>query len=255
MKIRYVPYIIAAIFVFAISARAQDETPQNATAWYGYEGYHPFVEGKPWGLMLEGYVKRNKIITEPQGLFFRAGLNYEFKNGDRITGGYAYQYNNSYDSASEPYGWSDHRIWEQYLWRRSFGKEKRSQLIQRFRTEQRWLERRSAPLYDRTTDRKFENTFRYQLKFNTPISKKVSLSFYDEIHLRLPPPEGEKLADQNRLYGGLILYLDEKRLWRLETGYMLQSTFHSADDAEGRKRVNHTFRVTITSDAPFRKKE
>jgi len=30
--------------------------------------------------------------------------------------------------------------------------------------EQRWLERKSAPLYDRTTERKFENTFRYQLK-------------------------------------------------------------------------------------------
>ena len=73
MKIRYVPYIIAVTFVLAISAWAQDESPQNATAWYGYEGYHPFVEGKPWGLMLEGYVKRNNIITEPQDCFFARG--------------------------------------------------------------------------------------------------------------------------------------------------------------------------------------
>jgi hypothetical protein len=253
MKLRQVPYIIAATLVFAISAWAQDETPQNATAWYGYEGYHPFVEGKPWGLMLEGYVKRNEIITEPQGLFYRAGLNYELKNGDRITGGYAYQYNNPYDSKAEPYGWSDHRIWEQYLWRRNFGKDKHTQLVQRFRVEHRWLQRKEAPQYDRTETWKFENTFRYQLKFNTPVSKNVSLSFYDEIHLRLSPRD-EKLADQNRLYGGLIFYLDEKRLWRLETGYMLQSVLNSGDNEHGLKRTNHTLRVTITSDVPFRKR-
>lgn len=242
------------MLVLVFSAWAQDETPQNATAWYGYEGYHPFVEGKPWGIMLEGYVKRNKIVTEPQGLFFRAGLNYELKSGDRITGGYAYQYNNPYDDEAEPYGWSDHRIWEQYMWRRNFGKDKHSQLVQRFRVEQRFLQRKEAPQYERTAEWKFENTFRYQLKYTVPIAKSVSLSFNDEIHLRLSPTD-EKLLDQNRLYGGLIFYLDEKRLWRLETGYMLQSTWRSGDDEHGLKRTNHTFRVTITSDAPLRKKD
>ena len=254
MKLRHMPYIIALTFVFAISAWAQDETPQNATAWYGYEGYHPFVEGKPWGLMLEGYVKRNKIVTEPQGLFFRAGLNYELKSGHRITGGFAYQYNNPYDSEAEPYGWSDHRLWEQFLWRRSFGEDKHTQLMQRFRVEHRWLQRKEAPQFDRTENWKFENTFRYQLKYNVPIAKSVSLSLYDEIHLRLSPTD-ERLADQNRAYAGLIFYLDEKRLWRLETGYMLQNVFETPDGSSGQKRINHTFRVTITSDAPFRKKE
>ena len=38
-----VPYIIAATFVFAISA-GPETRHANATAWYGYEGYHPFVE-------------------------------------------------------------------------------------------------------------------------------------------------------------------------------------------------------------------
>ncbi len=245
-------YICLAALVLAAGVAAQDETPQNATAWYGYEGYHPFEEGKPWGLMLEGYVKRDKIITEPVGVFFRVGLNYDLKNGDRITGGYAFQYNNPYDSASEPYNWPDNRIWQQYLWRRPVGKTKRSQLVQRFRMEQRWLGRKSPPLFDKVTDWKFENTFRYQLRFVTPLSKKVSLALYDEIHLRLPPPEAEKVLDQNRAYAGLIFYLDQKRLWRLETGYMYQSTFNSADDASGRKRINHTLRMTITSDAPFR---
>ena len=81
----------------------------------------------------------------------------------------------------------------------------------------------------------------------------MSLSFYDEIHLRLLPTE-EKLADQNRLYAGLIFYLDDRRLWRLETGYMLQSIWRSGENEQGLKRTNHTLRVTITSDAPFGKK-
>jgi predicted RNA polymerase sigma factor len=41
MKLKQVPYIIAATFVFAISVWTQDETPQNATAWYGYGGRRP----------------------------------------------------------------------------------------------------------------------------------------------------------------------------------------------------------------------
>lgn len=231
---------------------AQDDdggTPQNAVAWYGYEGFHPFREGRPWGLFLEGYVKRNDIVVDPVALFGRVGTTFERKNGDRVSGGYAVQYNYPYDEASEPYRWTDHRVWEQYLWRRVVGPDPRRMLIQRFRMEQRWLARKDAPEYDEVARRKFENTFRYMLRVNTPVARRLSLAFYDEIHLRTPPPEAEKVLDQNRIYAGMIVYLDAKRLWRLEAGYMFQSTFNSADDVAGRKRINHTLRVTVTSDA------
>jgi hypothetical protein len=36
-------------------------------------------------------------------------------------------------------------------------------------------------------------------------------------------------------------------------GYIFQSTWNSPDNQEGRKRINHVFRVIITSAAPFSK--
>lgn len=203
--------------------------------------------------MAEWYIKRNDVVVQPMQWFFRIGLNYQLNNGNRITGGYAYQYNVPYDEVSEPYSWSDHRIWEQYLIRKPFKNDKRGMYIHRFRMEQRWLQRKEAPSYEKTEAWKFENTFRYQFKVNIPINDRWSASFYDELHLRLSSFDTEKLIDQNRIYAGMVYYVDKKREWRIEPGYMFQSTWNSVETVEGRKRINHVLRITITSDAPFSK--
>jgi len=244
------------IFLFGLSCfynlQAQD-VPVNFTGWYGYEGYHPFREGKPWGLMVEGYIKRNHVVVDPMQWFGRLGVNYQLPNGNRITGGYAYQYNMPYDEVSDPYTWSDHRIWEQYIIRKPFARDKRGMFIHRFRVEQRWLQRKAPPEYVNTAEWKFENTVRYQFKVNIPLNDAMSLSFNDEIHLRTSSFDTEKLFDQNRIYAGLVYYVDKKREWRIEPGYMFQSTWNSVETQEGRKRINHVFRITITSDAPLSK--
>jgi Protein of unknown function (DUF2490) len=84
------------------------------------------------------------------------------------------------------------------------------------------------------------------------VHPKWFVALYDEVHLRLPPPEAEEVFDQNRIYAGLGIYLDERKKWRFETGYMFQSSWNSPEDMPGRKRINHTWRITITSDAPFK---
>ena len=202
--------------------------------------------------MVEGYIKRNDVVVEPMQWFYRVGLNYQLENGNRITGGYAYQYNMPYDEVSEPYNWSDHRIWEQYIIRNPFKVDKRGMFMHRFRMEQRWLERKNMDVnLGTTTYWKFENTFRYQFKVNVPINNKWSASFYDEIHLRTTKLNTEKVFDQNRVYAGLVFYADKKREWRIEPGYMFQSTLNSLDIQDGRKRINNVFRITITSDASF----
>ena len=245
-------FLLVVIHFSIYTLGLAQKVPVNFTGWYGYEGYHPFTAGKPWGLMLEGYIKRAEVVVQPMQWFFRAGLNYQLKNGNRITGGYAYQLTLPYDEVSEPYNWSDHRIWEQYIIRKPFKKDKRGMFIHRFRMEQRWLQRKEAPLYEKTEEWKFENTFRYQFKVNIPINDKWSASFNDELHLRLSSFDTEKLFDQNRIYAGMVYYIDKKREWRIEPGYMFQSSWNALDTKEGRKRINHTFRITITSDAPFK---
>jgi hypothetical protein len=237
----------------AFSQSGSSKTPVNAVGWYGYEVYHPFIQGKPWGLMSEAFAMRDNIITDPMQWFFRIGLNYQLSNGNRITGGYAYQYNIPYDETSEPYSWSDHRIWEQYLVRKPFKKNKKNMWMHRFRMEQRWLQRKASPDYTKTSNWDFQNTLRYQFRVNLAIRNKWSVNLNDEIFLRAPPPEAKKIVDQNWFYAGLVYYIDKKRLWRIEPGYMFQSTWNSPDDLAGRKRINHVFRLVITSDAAFSK--
>ena len=249
-------FALAVIFfaLNAIAVLAQADLPVNAGGSYGYEGYHPFVEGKPWGVVLEGYFTRNKILIDPASYFLRVGLNYDLKGGNRISGGYAVQYSEPIDAASDPYKFPEHRIWEQFTWKQKFGSGKRHQFVQRFRMEQRWIGRKTAPAVDRITSWNFENALRYQAKFITPITKKISLNINDEIAVRLPPPSGRKFVDSNQLYAGLIFPLDQKRLWRREAGYTLQTIFKSSSTASGLRRINHVFSITLKYDAPFRKK-
>lgn len=112
--------IITVFFIVAISKidlHAQSP-PINFTGWYGYEGFHQFQEGKPWGLFGEAIIKRQDVILEEAQYFLRVGINYTLKSGNRITGGLAWQGNTPYDEVSLPYNWPDYRIWEQYMIRK-----------------------------------------------------------------------------------------------------------------------------------------
>jgi len=50
------------------------------------------------------------------------------------------------------------------------------------------------------------------------------------------------------------IYFSKTKLWRVETGYMFQSFWKSAEDLNERQRINHTFRLTLVSEAPFSQK-
>ena len=246
-------YKVGIIFIMLLINYGRldaQNAPVNLTGWYGYEGFHPFKEGKPWGLFGEAIIKRNHLVIDRMQEFVRLGINYSLQNGNRITGGFAYQYNVPFDAVSEPYNWPDYRIWEQYLIRKPVAK---GMWQHRFRLEQRWLGRKSSVAVANIDEYKFENTFRYMLKKTFVLNSKMYAILFDEIHLRMPPPEFEKLFDQNRIYAGMGFNLDEKKWWRIETGMMLQSVFSSSVDAVGKKRTNMAFRITLASDAPFRK--
>lgn len=246
--------ILILFFVFASSlgyAQDQEKPIQNTAFWGGTEMYMPLHEDSKWGLFAEGYVKQCNFFANPMGLFWRLGGSYYLKNGNRISGGVAYQYNYSYDEAMLPYAWPDWRIWQQYMIRKQSKKNPEHMWVHRLRPEERWFGRR----YDDSQRQqgwdyyKFELTFRYMLRSQWYVAPRFGIAVYDEIHLRLASSEpNEKLVDQNRLYGGVIFALDEKREWRIETGYMFQSVWNAADEERILVRMNHTWRVTLTAD-------
>ncbi|HRI20255.1 MAG TPA: DUF2490 domain-containing protein [Panacibacter sp.] len=177
---KLIPKLILINLLVLSVAKMYGQTPVNFTGWYGYEGYHPFTEGKPWGFFGEGYIKRNHGITDRMQEFLRLGINYSLPNGNRITGGFAYQYNVPYDEVSESYNWGDYRIWEQYMIRKP---KANGMWVHRFRMEQRWLERKSDPELAETDELKFENTFRYLLRRTFTLNPKVYAILYDEVHI------------------------------------------------------------------------
>jgi len=245
--------ICAALLLSDKMLSAQDK-PSNLACWVGYEMYLPFHEGGRWGLLLEGYSKGNQFLSKTQGAFYRIGANYYLKNGNRFGAGYAYQWNVPYDDVSLPYGNPDYRVYEQFIWR--IPKKNGNVMIsQRFRMEQRWLGRKYGPDYDKSgfDYYEFENTFRYQVRYQNWFRPRWAWVVYDEIHLRTTAAfNNEHLFDQNRLYGGGAYSLDKKREIRLELGYMNQSFWKSADTENGRSRINHTIRITLTTDLPMK---
>src|SRR5262245_16554013 len=96
-------------------------TAENFQTWLQFEGYHPFREGRPWGVFFELQNKFNHGIFDEAGMMVRGGINYDFANRDRLTGGYAFYYNYPYDRAAQPYKWKENRLWQQYYIRRRYG--------------------------------------------------------------------------------------------------------------------------------------
>ena len=236
---------------FAARAQTEDEALINYVGWYIYEGKHPFVKDKPWGLFVALEVQRDDIIRHKLDVETRVGLVYNLLSRYEIMGGYVFKYNYPYDEASQPYNWADHRVWEQVQWNYRWGEENRFTLTPRIRVEQRWLERKAGANLDQISW-EFQNTFRGQLRFDRALNRTVTLRFFNEVYLRAPPPDKDRLLDANVAFAGFVFNLDSNKRWRLETGYVNRSFWHSVETQEGRKRINHTIRIALTFDAPFR---
>lgn len=245
-----VPGVIALILL-TTAARSQDQ-PVNFSTWPGFELFMPFREGGKWGLFGEGYIKRVNFLKDPQGLFWRAGSTYYLPSGDRISGGVAWQYNYDYDEASLPYSWPDWRIWQQYMIRSVSAKNPDHMWVHRLRLEERWFGRKDDPSKEGYDSYVFETTFRYMLRSQWYLRPRFGVAVYDELHMRLYSEErDEKFIDQNRIYAGVIYAFDRNRFWRIETGYMFHSMWEAPETAQGRTRINHTLRVSLTGDIPL----
>jgi hypothetical protein len=222
--------------------------PVNFTGWYGYDAYHRFRQEKPWGLWIESYWIRQDVILKQNGLFARVGLNYYLKNGNRITGGLAYQYNYPYDDASLPYNWPDYRIFQQYLIRL----QKPKGLWQfRFRLEERWLGRKNDPTTNTFDYYKYETSAIVMVKKSFVLNEMLSVILYDEVWLLFNTPD--RVLDQNRAFAGIGINLDKAKEWHLEIGYMHQPSFDESPETNNKSRINNALRITLTSDAPFKR--
>src|SRR5262249_4075613 len=152
-----------------LHGQTNEQVPINFAVWGAYHGEHPFRPADPWRLRFEVTLKRNNGIADAQAYLVRGGIGYLFKRGQEVAGGYAFEYHMPYDSASQPYNWADHRLWEEASFSKKFGKGDK-EFNQRFRVEEKWLARKSPPDFDRVTSYKFETIFRYLFGVELPLN-------------------------------------------------------------------------------------
>ena len=208
-------------------------TDHNLNGWYIYSGDHP-VKGK-FGVHLEGQLRRHNLITRGQQWQLRPAVNYQVKPGIMISSGYAFTATYRYGGLPVDYPFHEHRLYQQLSLKKKWRK---TTVENRFRLEQRWLERKNG----RETLWRYQDRFRYFLKGSIPIKGKWYLASYNEIFINGRRATGAKLFDQNRAYAALGATVNKTT--RVEVGYLQQTLSRFNGRAF---EYNHTFQLALFS--------
>ena len=163
-----------------------------------------------WNWHHEIQYRNYNAIGDLEQLLIRTGIGYNLtENNNNLLLGYGYINSQNYiGNTDEKVGVNEHRIYQQFITRQSFG---RVSLQHRYRFEQRWIE-----------DQDFRLRFRYFLSTNIALSNKTIIdktwyaSLYNEIFLN----HKNNVFDRNRLYVGFGYKLNKNL--KFELGYMNQ---------------------------------
>ena len=169
---------------------------------------------KHWSLTGEVQLRSSDNLERLQSLLLRPSVGYSFKEGHRVSLGYAYLENYTVVGDMEQTN-PEHRIWEQYNIKTNI---KRTEFTNRFRYEQRFVKR------DET---RFSQRFRYFFRFIFPLqSGQFNSGLYaalqNEVFLNVHNKENvnNSFFDQNRTYGSLGYRFSKKV--DLEAGYIFR---------------------------------
>ena len=218
-----------AVLVAIGGVFAQDNISNQFHAWALYTGTHR-ISSKV-NLMTEYQWRRDNSLKNWQQSLLRVGANYKISDNVIVHAGYAWVETFSYGKypIANNGTFPEHRIYEQLTLRQPLNK---FLLTHRFRVEQRWLGRVKA-----NTDREIEewlflHRFRYQIKTQYPLTKKVYAAAADELFIGAGKNVGVNIFDQNRLFL-LVGYKLNKNV-NIESGYFNQTL------QQGRRINNQT---------------
>jgi len=229
----------------AVSAQERIVT-DNEHAWFSYFGDHPI--SKRWELHLEGQWRRHDVGLKWQQLLIRPGVNFALNQNVILTTGYGFVDTFEYGDYPVPYRFPEHRLFEQLLLKQNLGK---LDIQHRYRLEQRFLGVRSDPAVDQIDSSRYENRFRYMMRFNIPLTadKKFYIGTFDEFFINFGRNVAANIFDQNRAYIALGFPIAQGT--RVEVGYL----FQILQQRNGRIfEFNHTFQVNLFSNVPFFRK-
>ena len=252
MNKKLILILLLTSIVSVVSAQNPRKYTENTNGWYMYFGDHKI--SPKWGVHLEAQWRRNEIITKPDQLLLRPGINYYFNKQAFATVGYCFVETYPYGEFAVKTQFPEHRIWEQIQVKNQI---ERFEVITRYRLEQRFI------LYPTLQNGVWEpgpsvyqNRFRLLTRVSVPFKGKTIedestyISAYDELWVSFGQHVQYNIFDQNRAY--IALGHKFKGLGRVELGYMNQLLFKS----DGIKvENNHTLQVSLISNIDFFKQK
>ncbi len=217
-------YILPLLLLVSSSLFAQNtrQHTDNTNAWVGYIGTHKFT--KKWGLFIEGQYRRSEVVAAPMQAMARLGLNYHVTPDFFVSAGYFYAQSRPYGAFAAKSAFPENRIWQQAQFR---SQHRRLELVNRFRLEQRYVNRPVADGADfKPGPAVFTNRTRVFNRLSVPFKgekiaeKALYMTAWDEVFINFGKNVANNIFDQNRLFVGLGYRIPK---WgRLEAGYMNQ---------------------------------
>lgn len=227
MKIRSFTGLIASLLIVAQPAGAATDEQSGWLAWFNNTAFdHRF------GLISDVQLRSRDDWAGPRNLLIRPGLSWKVAPGHALSAGYAYIGTYPVDGRDL----TEHRSWQQYVASRAlpFGT-----LSQRFRLEQRFIDRASAP--DVYSDR-----LRWFVRSVLPLDGVMPLklgsfiALQNEVFANLSGRDdlNGRVFDQNRAY--VALGWRSGPLADVEIGYLNQWINGRSGDT-----VNHILQVAV----------
>jgi len=219
------------IVFLSLHSTAQNDRLNDYNNLVWLQSFNTIAGNKKWSLHAEYQWRRDNGLKHWQQSLLRIGANYKINDNVIVHAGYAWV-------ETFPYGdypianngtFPEHRLYEQLTLRQPINK---FIVTHRFRIEQRWLGKVKT-----NTDREIEewlflHRFRYQIKTQYPLTKKVYAAAADELFIGAGKNVGVNIFDQNRLFL-LVGYKLNKNV-NIESGYFNQTL------QQGRRINNQT---------------
>jgi hypothetical protein len=245
--IKHTLFALLALLSLATPLKASDNVhDSNGHLWFIYNGDHALGDG-PWGLHLEGQVRRAEMGDEWQQWLIRPGINYTLSPTIQFSAGWAYAMTYRYGDYPAAFDFPEHRAWEQVVYN---AKVLGLDWQHRLRLEQRWIGEMEGTGNDWNVENwRYENRLRYLLRTTIPLTenKRTFLILWNEVMLNFGNNVSGNHFDQNRVFIGIGHKLSQYT--RLEFGFLEQTVQRRG----GRIwEHNHTFGLWFMTNWPFK---
>lgn len=217
----------------------------NQNAWLMYFGDHRI--NQKLGIHTEAQLRRARVLSDPQQLLLRTGINFYPTENAMLTLGYAYVDTYPYGDYPAAAIFPEHRLYQQLQLGGSAGIFR---FTHRYRLEQRWVH---FPNTDAPT---FLHRARYMFRAVLPLQgptvddKEFYLAAYDEIFIGFGKQMGQNFFDQNRLFGAIGYKITPRA--QIELGYLNQIV----QQRNGRVfEHNHTLQAALYYNLDLRRQE